>query len=161
MTFGGVSILAVRDLYQLTPVGQALLFHPVSDCYAKLYGSGSLWVNRFQMIELTEAMRQRGDSAFSELLCRVRLNSCTHQDIQTLKSREIASDTLNYPNQALHVYRLNIDVDSHNALMLYSLAQKVHSTQLRLMILCVVKPVIIVSLLYLTKGQKLVSFMVY
>ena len=124
VTFGGVSILAVGDLYQLPPVGQALLFHPVSDCYAQLYGSGSLWVNEFQMIELTEAMRQRGDSAFSELLCRVRLNSCTHQDIQTLKSREIASDTLNYPNQALHVYRLNIDVDSHNALMLDSLAQK-------------------------------------
>ena len=28
---GGVSVLAVEDLYQLPPVGQALLFHPVSD----------------------------------------------------------------------------------------------------------------------------------
>ena len=64
MTFGGASILAVGDLYQLPPVGQALLFHPVSDCYAQLYGSRSLWVNEFQMIELTEVMRQRGDSAF-------------------------------------------------------------------------------------------------
>ena len=43
--FGGVSILAVGDLYQLPPVGQAPLFSTVSDCYAQLYGSGSLWVD--------------------------------------------------------------------------------------------------------------------
>ena len=120
--FGGVSILAVGDLYQLPPVGQAALFSTVSDSYAQLYGSGSLWVDQFQMIELTEAMRQRGDSPFSELLCRVRTNSCTSDDIDTLKSRIIPSDAVNYPTQALHVYRLNVDVDSRNALMLDNLA---------------------------------------
>ena len=57
--FGGVSILAVGDLYQLPPVGQAPLFSTVSDCY----GSGSLWVDHFVMLELTEVMRQRGDIA--------------------------------------------------------------------------------------------------
>ena len=114
--FGGVSILG--DLYQLPPVGQAPLFSTVSDSYAQLYGSGSL----FQMIELTEVMRQRGDSAFSELLCRARTSSCTADDIETLISREIHSNAVNYPTQALHVYRLNVDVDSHNALMLDNLA---------------------------------------
>ena len=120
--FGGVSILAVGDLYQLPPVGQAALFSTVSDSYAQLYGSGSLWVDKFQMIELTEVMRQRGDSPFSELLCRVRTNSCTSDDIDTLKSREISCDAVNYPTQSLHVYRLNVDVDSRNALMLDNLA---------------------------------------
>ena len=118
----GVRIFVVGDLYQLLPVGQAPLFSTVSDCYAQLYGSGSLWVDNFEMIELTEVMRQRGDRAFSELLCRVRTNSCTSEDIKTLKSREIAADAVNYPNQALHVYRLNADVDSRNALMLDNLA---------------------------------------
>ena len=47
---GGVSILAVGDLYQLPPVGQAPLFSTVSDCYAQLYGSGS---DHFLMLELT------------------------------------------------------------------------------------------------------------
>ena len=61
-------------------------------------------------------MRQRGDSAFSESLCRVRTNSCTSDDIDTLKSRIIPSDAVNYP------YRLNVDVDSRNALMLDNLA---------------------------------------
>ena len=114
--FGGVSILAVRDLFQLPPVGQTLLFCPVNDCYA--YSSGSLWVDEFQIIELTEVMRQRGDTAFSELLCRMRTNSCTSKDFQTLKSREIQPAMVNYPSTALHVYRLNVDVDSQNALML-------------------------------------------
>ena len=117
--FGDVSILAVGDLYQLPPVGQAPLFSTVSDYYAQLYGSGSLWVDHFLMIELTEVIRQRGDSAFSELLCRVRTNSCTSE---ILKSCEIAADAANYPSQALHVYRLNADVDKRNSLMLNKLA---------------------------------------
>ena len=41
--FGGVSILAVGDLYQLPPVGQPPLFNVVRDSYASLYGSGSIW----------------------------------------------------------------------------------------------------------------------
>ena len=40
--FGGVSILAVGDLYQLPPVGQPALFDTMTDAYARLYGSGSL-----------------------------------------------------------------------------------------------------------------------
>ena len=122
VTFGGVSILAVGDLYQLPPVGQPLLFSPVSDGYAQLYGSGSLWIDEFQLIELDEIMRQRGDTAFSELLCRVRTNSCTSDDIDILRSREITTDDPNYPTNALHVYRLNTDVDSRNSLMLNKLA---------------------------------------
>ena len=69
--FGGVSILAVGDLYQLPPVGQPALFDIVTDSYARLHGC--LWKDEFEMIELDEIMCQRGDSAFTELLCRVRL----------------------------------------------------------------------------------------
>ena len=120
--FGGVSILAVGDLYQLPPVGQAPLFTTVSDCYAQLHGSGSLWVDHFLMLELTKVMRQRSDSPFYELLCRVRTNSCTSNDVATLKSHEIAADAMHYPVQALHVYRLNADVDIRNTHMLNNLA---------------------------------------
>ena len=120
--FGGVSILAVGDLYQLPPVCQTPLFSTVNDCYAQLYGSGSLWVDHFLMHELTQIMRQRGDSAFSELLCHVRTDSCTSDDIRVLKSREMAADAEDYPTHALHVYRLNADVDTRNSHMLNSLA---------------------------------------
>ena len=144
--FGGVSILAVGDLYQLPPVGQAPLFSTVSD------SSGSLWVDKFQMIELTEVMRQRGDR---ELLCRVRTNSCTSD---TLKS--ISCDAVNYPTQALHVYRLNVDVDSHNALMLdKTWLHRVHSILSRLEMLELVKPLTYLFLPYLTNVLKLVVYM--
>ena len=122
VTFGGVSILAVGDLYQLPPVAQAPLFSTVSDSYAQLYRSGSLWVDEFQLIELDEIMRQRGDSTFAELLCRVRTNDCTREDLDILKSRVITADMPNYPTHVLHVYRLNEYANDRNKLMLNSLA---------------------------------------
>ena len=122
--FGGISILAVGDLYQLPPVGQSPLFSLVKDSYAQLYGFGSLWVDEFQMIELDEIVRQRDDTAFSKLLRRVRINECSPKDIEILTSRVITSDTSDYPVNALHVYRLNADVDHRNNLMLNSLASE-------------------------------------
>ena len=62
--YGGVSILAVGDLYQLPPVGQAPLLSTVSDCYAQLYDSCSLWRDHFIMHELTQVKRQKDDLAF-------------------------------------------------------------------------------------------------
>ena len=38
-TLGGVSILAVSDLYQLPPIDQPWLFSTVRDSYAQLYRS--------------------------------------------------------------------------------------------------------------------------
>ncbi len=124
IAFGGVSILAVGDLYQLPPVGQSPIFSTVSDSYAKLYRSGSLWVDEFQMIKLDEIMRQKDDNAFCELLCRVRTAQCTSNDFSILKSREIGPDSPNYPIHALHVYKLNADVDYQNSRMLNSLASE-------------------------------------
>ncbi len=67
--FGVVSVLAVGDLYQLPPVCQLMLFSRVRDSYAQLYGSGSLWQDEFEMVELDEIICQKGDSSFAALLC--------------------------------------------------------------------------------------------
>ena len=69
-------------------------------------------------------MRQRGDSTFAELLCRVRTNDCTPEDIGILKSRVITADSPNYPTHALHVYRLNDYANDQNKLMLNTLASE-------------------------------------
>ena len=45
VTFGGVSILTMGDLYQLPPVAQAPLFSTVSDCYAHAFVSFRLSVD--------------------------------------------------------------------------------------------------------------------
>ena len=67
-TFGGVSILAVGDLYQLRPVGQTPVFSSVRNCYSKQYLARSLWVDGFKMIKLDEIITQKDDA---ELLCRI------------------------------------------------------------------------------------------
>lgn len=64
--FGGVSMLAVGDLFQLQPVGQNHVFATPSDSYARLHGS--LWEENIQMLELTESMRQKDDRQFAQLL---------------------------------------------------------------------------------------------
>ena len=69
----------------MPPVAQAPLFSTVGNSYAQLYQSGSLWVNEFELVELDEIMRQKGDSTFAELLCRVRTNDCTPEDLDALK----------------------------------------------------------------------------
>ena len=116
--FGGVSVLAVGDLYQLPPVAQPMLFSTVRDSYAQFYKSGSIWQDEFEILELDEIMRQRGDSTFAELLCRVRTASYTNDDIAVLESRVVSPDSPDYPSEALHVYKLNADVDEHNNHML-------------------------------------------
>ena len=122
VTFGNMSILAVGDLFQLQPVAQSYVFQEVSDLYARLHGSGSLWIDEFHMVELDEIMRQRGDKEFAELLCRVRKDKCTQEDLCLLESRTITDDDPDYPHSALHVYRLNKDVDQDNIQKLNCLA---------------------------------------
>ena len=75
-----------------------------------------------QMVELTEIMRQKDDSTFCEVLSRIRTATHTEEDIAVLRSREVSPDAPNYPNDVLHVYRLNVDVDVHNRDMLNALA---------------------------------------
>ena len=86
-----------------------------------LGGSGSLWQDEFEMVELDEIMSQKHDSAFAELLCRVRTASCTEQDIAVLESRVIEPDSADYPNEVLHVYKVNVDVDQRDEFMLSKL----------------------------------------
>ena len=81
-----------------------------------------MWVDEFRMVKLTEILRQKDDSTFCEILCRVRTATHTDEDITVLRSREVSPDAPNYPNDALHVYRLNVDVDVRNRDMLNALA---------------------------------------
>ena len=120
--FGGVSVLAAGDLYQLPPIGQPAVFDKVTDSYAQLYNSGSLWVDAFKMIELDEIMHQKDDVRFTEVLCTLRKAECTDEDVELLKSCIIDESSLNYPINALHVYKLNVDVYAKNDVMLNSIA---------------------------------------
>nr|XP_039256248.1 uncharacterized protein LOC120332966 [Styela clava] len=119
--FGNVSVLAVGDLFQLPPVCQPQIFCPVSDETMRL--GRSLWNDYFHWHELDEIMRQKNDRNFAELLCRIRLGNQTRADIDTLRTREIHLSDLNYPEEALHVFAYNNDVDNWNLFKLNKLIQ--------------------------------------
>ena len=124
--FGNISILAVGDFFQLRPVKQGFVFSAPRDSYAVLHGS--LWVEQFRCIELTQVMRQK-DRDFPELLNRLREGTQTESDIDCLKSRVITDDDLVYREQelenALHLFARNIDVDRHNEKMLKKMCSSI------------------------------------
>lgn len=122
--FGGLSILAVGDMYQLPPVHQRFIFQPPNNLYAAL--TPSLWSTHFKYMELTQIMRQSDDKTFSEILNRVRTGSQTTEDIQALKSRLINKDD-DVIDSFLHVFATNAKVDEHNIKKLHQLStEKVH-----------------------------------
>ena len=103
--FGGVSVLAVGDLYQLPPVGHFPIYTPPSDPLAALYGS--LWKKHFKIIELTQIMRQKNDVQFANALNRLRTEEQTEEDIELINSRNVDNLGVPAPPEALHIYALN------------------------------------------------------
>lgn len=67
--FGGITVVAVGDLYQLRPVGQ-YVFELSSNVMARI--AGPVWQSHFHLVELCQIMRQKDDSNFAALLNRVR-----------------------------------------------------------------------------------------
>jgi len=110
--FAGISELAVGDLYQLPPIHRKLVF----DNYMYTNETFNLYHpwHVFEMIELTEIMRQKDDQPFTELLNIFRTASQTDQDIQCIQSRSISPSDDNYPSDALHIWAENIPVNQHN-----------------------------------------------
>jgi len=113
--FGGVSILAVGDLMQLSPVCDRNIYDHPKDPY---YALADLWNSNFSVVELTEIMRQKGDQQFAEMLSRIRLGTMTQADIILLKSREITDCD---DNDSIHLYATNRQVNSYNDKRLNSL----------------------------------------
>ncbi|XP_030828689.1 uncharacterized protein LOC100890415 [Strongylocentrotus purpuratus] len=110
--FGGISVLAFGDLYQLAPVCQKFVFEDAADLFARL--AGSLWQDNFQFAELDEIMRQKDDRAFAELLNRIRVGEQTQEDMTTLEQCIISPSDDNYPSDALHVFATNARVNEYN-----------------------------------------------
>ena len=110
--FGGVSIIAIGDLFQLEPVMDGYIFKDLKNVdYAVL--APRLWHQHFKMFELNEIMRQRDSKLFAELLNRLRAGKQTESDILKLKERVIPED-INNPLDAPHLFIQNAKVDEFN-----------------------------------------------
>ena len=116
--FGGVSIIAIGDLFQLEPVMDGYIFKDLKNLdYAVL--APSLWHQHFKLFELEEIMRQRDSKLFAELLNRLREGKHTASDIAKLKGRVIEGD-INNPIDAPHLFIQNAKVDEFNERVHYA-----------------------------------------
>ncbi|XP_052263343.1 uncharacterized protein LOC127866661 isoform X2 [Dreissena polymorpha] len=122
--FGGVSVLAVGDLYQLRPIAK-YIFEPPANVMQRL--AGSLWLTLFHILELKQIMRQKDDEDFAALLNRVRVAHQTDEDINILQTRTVHTANQNYKRTALHIFATNKQTDEHNKRRLEELGQPIIS----------------------------------
>lgn len=120
--FGGVSILAVGDFYQLSPVFSVPVYRDKEISRIEDFDS-PLW-NLFNMHELTTIMRQK-DCQFTTLLNSIRskVPDTGSEEDNKLKSRELKIDHnhKDYPKHAMHVFAQNQYCDQWNNICLNSL----------------------------------------
>ena len=83
--FGGLSIIAVGDFYQLPPVRDRFVFQ---NGRGHVPASTHLWRDLFKMVEFNTSMRQRKDTTYSEVLNHIRTGDHTTEDIQLLQTRQ-------------------------------------------------------------------------
>lgn len=115
--FGGLSVIAVGDMYQLPPVFQKFIFETPTDIMAAL--AQPLWP-KFSFMELTEIMRQADDKSFSELLNRLRVGQHTAEDVRILQSRSVKEDDPLLDSMP-HVYVTRAKVNDYNVQKLNNL----------------------------------------
>ena len=130
--FGNINILAVGDLYQLTPVMQTELYkknYKDAKCASDL--APNLW-DTFLLHELTQVMRQR-DKGFADMLNVVRVGKPEENSEvdKMLKARELSikEDDKDYPFDVLHVYAKNLHCNEWNEKMLNHLNGTLYITR--------------------------------
>lgn len=82
--FGGISIIAIGDLFQLKPVLDSWIFNDLNIDYGPLVSN--LWKDHFSLFELDEIMRQKDDCMFADILNRFREGKQTQSDMTVLQS---------------------------------------------------------------------------
>lgn len=115
--FGNTSIIAVGDFYQLPPVKQKSLF----DLQPKSFFP--LWSDNFSIVVLEEIMRQKDDSAFAQLLNRLRVKKKSEPLLQDDSAVIQLCEHNTVPPETLHIYGTNKEFASHNSDMIESVCE--------------------------------------
>jgi len=82
LPFGGINIIVFGDLMQLPPVKGAQVFNQPR----RLLAATHLW-RMFSLVELTENMRQQGDTTFEDLLNALHVGEMSAQHFDLLMSK--------------------------------------------------------------------------
>ena len=121
--FGGISILAVGDLFQLKPVMDAWLFSEVYQSIHMNCIATNLWIELFDFFELKQVMRQKDDTSFALLLNRLREGKHTVEDLDVLSGRNLTNfnrDESTFKAMP-HLFSTRKDVSTHNLSILNEL----------------------------------------
>ena len=122
--FGGVSIIALGDLFKLRPVMDGYIFTDVQCLNSYNILALNLWKKYFRMFELDEIMRQRESKIFAEILNRLREGKHTSADLQKLKQRCV--DESSCPTEAPCLFIQNAMVDDYNEKVYESIRYNKH-----------------------------------
>ena len=119
--FAGLSIIVVGDFLQLPPVRAKPLYAEYNGSWQNLV---SLW-NVFEIAELTEVMRQRGDGNFIDLLNHVRIAELNDSDVSLLRLKFIKPND-KCPQDAIHIFAENAPAHMHNITVLNSIENQLY-----------------------------------
>ena len=115
--FGGCSVIAFGDFFQLQPVAARYIFETA------LYGYYNLWITYFQAIFLSTNVRQSNDPIYAQLLSRVRIGNPTHEDIKILEQRtKVLNDVEPFTN-AIRLFPTRLQCAEYNNERLQKLSQ--------------------------------------
>jgi hypothetical protein len=105
--FGGIQILFIGDLYQLSPVVKTAEWENMKDFYQSPFfiDARILAENPPTLLELDEVFRQ-SDTKFIELLNKIRNNTINDQEINQLNLQLVEENTIEITN--------NITLTTHN-----------------------------------------------
>ena len=119
--FAGLKVVLVADLLQLPPVMGKPVYATANGCDSlERYLSLNLW-RMLQFAELTEVMRQRGDTKFIDLLNKIRVGNIDENVKKHIRERFIEESDTNYPENAK-----NYATVKHNRKMLDKLPGKMY-----------------------------------
>ena len=83
-SFAGISIIVFGGFYQLPPIEKRIIYAEYKDTWLNFPTYGD-----FEIAELVEVMRQRGDATLINLLNKVRTSNIDKEDEAILKSKFI------------------------------------------------------------------------
>ncbi|MBQ4475368.1 MAG: helix-turn-helix domain-containing protein [Bacteroidales bacterium] len=114
LPFGGVQLLMIGDLYQLTPVVKEEEWRIISRFYRSPYffDSNALKKVDYVTVELTHIFRQQ-DDVFISILNQIRTNTLTSESLAVLNSR-VSTNTDNDDEQKNRLTTHNNDANGIN-----------------------------------------------
>ena len=120
--FGGVSLVLLGDPLQLRPVrGSYPWEEPKNEKYRRVHQIEPIW-NMFLPVILRTNHRQGSDRKFSEILNRIRIGEQNDSDFEILSSRVFKREDRTIPEDSVHIFATNAEVNQWNQVFLDRLA---------------------------------------